>query len=128
MKIQHKYPIGQLVILNTWGDHWCLGGVWRQDEKEIVTGIQGQIKAIVVGHNRDCDGTPLYFLSSDPIGYVVNHPDNFNQHIKYRRWTHFFIHGIGEESLEACEGETIAMKHESIFAFEEQMRKDLGVV
>lgn len=124
---EHEFEIGQVVILNTWGDEWCCGNVLKtSDGKEISTGIKGKVKLIVVGHHRDCDGTPLYMLSSDAIGFIPEHKENIRQHHTYKKWVDFFIHAISEDSLDVCFGEKVEMKYNSIFEYEDKVRRDLA--
>lgn len=140
--LQHRHPLGQVVVLKTWHsnqDEFVLGEVLKgQEDQEIVTGFQGKIKLIVVGHNRDCDGTPLYVLSVKPIGFPQlgyydeqNHcmvyPDGrggLDHDFRYRRWVSFFVTGIGEDNIEPTE-EFIPLQHDSIYDYEEALRRDI---
>jgi hypothetical protein len=123
---KHEFEIGQVVILNTWHDEWCCGKILRSTrDKEICTGIKGKVKLIVVGHYRDCDGTPLYVLSSDSIGYISGY-ESVKQQTSYKRWVDLFITGISEDHLQECFGEKVELKHKSVFEFEEQLRKELA--
>lgn len=70
MAIEHKIPLGTLVEVKY--DTWFGGGACERVHARLW----------VVGHTRDCDGTPLYLL-----GQCRGEP---NHHTK---------NGFGEESL-----------------------------
>jgi hypothetical protein len=106
-------------------------------------GIKGELKMIVVGHHRDCDGTPLYILSFKPIGfpagkYSVYDPQtqqtvyphegrsDLVMGLKYGMWAGFHVHGIGRDSFEVCPDEFIPLKYEDIYEYEEKMRRELA--
>ena len=123
---KHEFELGQLVILNTWYDEWCCGDILRSSQgKEICTGIKGKVKLIVVGHSRDCDGTPLYVLSSKSIGYISGY-ESVKQQISYKRWVNLFITDISEDHLQECFGEKVELEYKSVFEFEDKLRKDLA--
>jgi hypothetical protein len=54
-KLKHNIPIGAVVKVNI---DTCFGN---------NTFIMGTAQLFVVGHNRDCDGTPLYSLASHKL-------------------------------------------------------------
>lgn len=88
----HKYPLGSLVTVNF-------------DENHGYASFQGQATLYVVGHGRDCDGSPLYNLGTMPIAepsrYLYNDAANgFNP--EYMQWlvlNKFHLDGYGENSL-----------------------------
>lgn len=88
----HKYPLGTVVTVHT-GD----GATERSDGRSYY----------VVGHGRDCDGTPLYTYSASPYPPCTN-PQNYTYnelswYVKFgeRRWESCH----GEESLRPVPGE-----------------------
>jgi hypothetical protein len=123
--------------------HYIPGGRGDYEEgdlfQEIVLGIKGKLKMIVVGHHRDCDGTPLYVLSFKPIGFPIGkyahydeenkkticpHPDrsDFSMSMKYSMWVGFTVNGISESCLTICKDEFVPLKYEDVFEYEESMR------
>jgi len=134
---EHTIPVGQVVIVEEWDEgEWRFGNL----EGDICLGIKGRLKMIVVGHHRDCDGTPLYILSFKPVGYPLNkytyydegsgqtiHPfpglSDFMMGLKYGMWIGFKLDGINADSLTVCEGEFIPMKHEDVYAYEDSLRE-----
>lgn len=74
-KLEHELPLGAVVEVNF--DDSAPEKVYRRKDgdviatvpgtasepyEEIVIGFRGVQYLVVVGHNRDCDGTPLYIL------------------------------------------------------------------
>ena len=66
---EHTIPLGSIVEFEV--EDWCED--IHRAEKEIVIGIKkGTLILYVVGHSRDCDGTPLYCLASSPYEMPLN--------------------------------------------------------
>lgn len=59
---KHNIPLGALVEFEI-----------QMDGSNI--GIEGKARLYVIGHGRDCDGTPLYTLGERPIGSPKAHPE-----------------------------------------------------
>lgn len=136
---QHAIRIGQVVAVAyegdemPWGIHYSNGKtvyIGRYDHearrrvdppadyKEVCLGIKGSVKAIVVGHNRDCDGTPLYVVSDKPIGYTFG---GIRESHEYGSWVKYFEHGFSESSLTICPGEFIPLRYRDIWHFKRCM-------
>jgi len=55
MELQHKIPVGTLVDLE-YTEYYGYGA-----------GVRAKARMYVVGHCRDCDGTPLYSVAGLPL-------------------------------------------------------------
>lgn len=70
---EHNIPVGELVELDS------------EDER------YANIRLYVVGHHRDCDGTPLYSLGLKGADMWQSEKQKFHNYKTF--------HGIGEDSL-----------------------------
>lgn len=85
LAVQHKIPIGTLVEVkysNWFGDGSC----------QVV-----HARLWVIGHGRDCDGTPLYTLASKKKSAVDEVTAEFGK--LFAEFTCGVVHNLGEESL-----------------------------
>jgi len=92
--LEHGIPLGAVVEARAkpcW-DIFCTGA-----GEEVVIGTEEEItlRLYVVGHTRDCDGTPLYVLSAAPIGI----PDTPCGLMNYSLFTSFVYDGVSEGDL-----------------------------
>jgi hypothetical protein len=92
LDIQHKYPLGSIVQVDIDLSHVGI-------EEGIEINLKGTCTLFVVGHNRDCDGSPLYILSDIPVEYPLNSPSFSRERLVYRTLAKLVEHGYGEESL-----------------------------
>lgn len=88
----HKIPIGSVVDVEL---DECLD---YEPGTEYETFIRGKARLVVVAHNRDCDGTPLYSLAGRPIlppidNRSINHRNFYNALVGY------YTNGYSEGSL-----------------------------
>lgn len=117
---QHKYPLGQVCELTLNGNSNL--GIEHVDGKEICLKITGKAKLIVVGHLRDCDGSPLYALSDQPIAFShANKPGSIAKTFKYRQHCKFLTFNHHEASLKKIRGQFVPIKWESIDHFIEEV-------
>jgi hypothetical protein len=101
---RHNIPLGAIVeiIRDDENASNCLSNeeiVKTKDGKEICIGILGTIRAFVVGHSRDCDGTPLYILAFHPIKYPIEEKTFSPLKNFYHFWVKYVSHGWPEDSL-----------------------------
>lgn len=86
--MKHNIPIGTIVSVDV-----------KIDEEDAKRGtsikLTGTCNLIVISHNRDCDGTPLYSVSDIPVRY----PSEAGEHMKYAYFSKFHKHGYPESSL-----------------------------
>lgn len=61
--------------------------------------IPGPIQLLVVGHTRDCDGTPLYILSDISVRYPSQEPPYSRATLLFHRTSTLVLHNYPEESL-----------------------------
>lgn len=101
--LTHKISLGQIV----------------ESEVEEEMGYKGKVKGIVVGHSRDCDGTPLYILSDLAVRYNPYH--DILERLEYKKWAGFVTGGFSERSLRVCEGEFEALQFDNIYDYERDM-------
>lgn len=90
--LEHKYPLGTLVEVKV----SIVDGESSGDTGSVID-LHGTCKLYVVGHSRDCDGTPLYELSAIPV-----HPPSARLCTDaglYRIFAKCWVWGYGEESL-----------------------------
>jgi len=80
-----------------------------QQSDGVEVNLKGKCTLYVVGHMRDCDGTPLYILSDIPVVYPVDEPMLSQQKLLYDTYSHVMEHGYGEDSLKATG------RHRSLF-------------
>lgn len=120
-KSNHSIPIGSVVDLK-W-DHGCASLNIHKDRegKEVALSVNGTIRLIVVGHHRDCDGTPLYVLSDIPVKLQ---DWTFREYMHYRMWSHFVTHGWSSGRLTGI-GRTIRIDCNNIFEYIASMRKSI---
>ena len=103
---KHNIPLGQVVIIEI------------EQEKENGCWLKSEAQLIVVGHHRDCDGTPLYALCSEPICA----PDTTESNLLFALCPSSFIDvwffkGYSENSLKIVAEETIEMKYRDVKHF-----------
>lgn len=67
---EHEIPLGSLVEAEV----KIYSGGYKEDRAEV--NLKGTCKLYVVGHMRDCDGTPLYILSNIPVECPTMHGAN----------------------------------------------------
>jgi DNA-directed RNA polymerase subunit M/transcription elongation factor TFIIS len=101
-----------------------------EGDKEIVLRFIGNLRALVVGHSQDCDGTPLYCLSNIRVQYNCDYmPEGIRSRLtetmNYKKWSEFLKTGICEEDLKVIEGQLVPLKYRSIFEYEEDMMAGL---
>ena len=146
-ELSYNIPLGQVVEVDitdgcgadaiyfgkdrVYGD----GTVVKQEEgvtggEEIVLCFIGKLKSIVVGHSRDCDGTPLYCLSNIRVRYAgASLPDNIRgrmtETLEYKKWSEYLKTGFDEESLKVIEGQFVPLKYGSIFDYVDEMKREL---
>ena len=92
MEQKHLYPIGEVVEVDLdLSQPGCDDG--------IDINLKGVCTLYVTGHNRDCDGTPLYIISDIPVEYPISSPSFSQERLVYRTLAKVVEHGYGEESL-----------------------------
>lgn len=82
LEIRHNIPVGTLVEVKF--SEWHGGGACERTEARLW----------VIGHGRDCDGTPLYCLSADRDAELYERPGLYAKRVKS---------GFSEESLKPIE-------------------------
>lgn len=87
-EIDHAIPLGSIVTVDF--DHTC------RSRNGVSIGYSGKATLYVVSHGRDCDGTPLYTLSSEPIAYPGQVGEEY---ARWRMFVDFHLHNYSEESL-----------------------------
>lgn len=108
--LDHEIPLGAVVQVDlsglVWSCHYLdAGGAETSRDRpckhEVPIGPVGPclMSLIVVGHTRDCDGTPLYVVSTDPVLWPAEIIRGWEQHQVYRRLARFFESGYGRDSL-----------------------------
>lgn len=115
----HKIQLGQVVDLTI--DDGCASLNIHKDinGNEVSLHIRGTVRLIVVGHHRDCDGTPLYILSDRPIGMGEW---TLIELMEYKKWCEFLTHGWPESALKLVEGSIVPIKHKNIYDYIESLR------
>lgn len=143
--MNHKIPLGQVVELEitdgfgaeaiyrsksyTYPDGLTVQpeeGVEAPDEvSEIDLRFVGNLKALVVGHTRDCDGTPLYCLGFKRIQYPTDElPEGYTRMTEtmlYNKWCGSIHSGISEDSLKVIEGQFVSLEYKSIFEYQKDL-------
>ena len=86
LDIQHKIPLGSIVTVEF------------DETLDSILGIgyRGKATLYVTQHTRDCDGTPLYSLSSSPVVSVSSRDQNF---LRWKFIVRFSLNGYSEDSL-----------------------------
>ena len=101
-----------------------------EGDQEIILRFIGNLRALVVGYSRDCDGTPLYCLSNIRVQYNSPHlPENVRGRLAetcaYKKWAEYLKTGFAEDDLKLIEGQVVPLKFNSIFEYEKDMVADL---
>ncbi|MDE1834754.1 MAG: hypothetical protein KGH64_05455 [Candidatus Micrarchaeota archaeon] len=87
--LKHEIPLGSLVEAEV--------SLYHSDPNGAEVFLNGKCKLYVIGHHRDCDGTPLYSLCDMP---VASPRDSFSTAwIQLKSFSHVFQHGYSEEQL-----------------------------
>lgn len=107
LELAHGIPLGQVVDIEKNLESCCME-LHCVGDTEIVVGFTGTMRMIVVSHNRDCDGTPLYGVASKPVKPPKGH--SIAEGIRYRSLVGFYDHGYMEQSLTPVEGQKLEMK------------------
>lgn len=92
-------------------------------DREIVLRFIGKLRTLVVGHLRDCDGSPIYCLSNLRVKY---NGSGLKENIAYNTWSKYLHLGFCEDILKVVEGEFVPLLHDSIFEYKECLRDDLN--
>lgn len=100
----HSIPLGAVVRYTPDEYGITLDVLKGTSGEEVVTKIEGPVVLIVVAHNRDCDGTPLYFLASAPIGP----PPQID--LRYGMVVHYRLQGISESPALADTGARVTIR------------------
>jgi hypothetical protein len=91
MEVPHKYPLGSLV-------NYAENKRKSDGTTDVKVSTQGTF--IVVGHHRDCDGSPLYTISEKPYAPHVDEHWNYSALCLYaNRVPEVHFSCLGEESL-----------------------------
>ncbi len=101
LQTTHGIPLGQLVEVELNDEH---SPCW----------LKGRARLIVVGHIRDCDGTPLYALSAWPIRVSGT---STRENCLMSMHTPYFSQGHAETDLTPVKGEAVEMWHQSIYEY-----------
>ena len=152
----NEWAFGDVVRSNFYADHFdepgFKGKVYRDRKhigagvfvddgerfQEICLGIKGQLKMIVVGYHRDCDGTPLYILSFKPVGFPTGRYTIYDREtrqstypyegrsdmlmgMRYNMWLGLYINGISEGSLEVVQDEFVPLTCEDVYEYEQKV-------
>lgn len=88
MAKKHKYPIGSVVEYDV--------SIYTSDPNCEVS-LKGLCTLLVVGHQRDCDGSPLYALSDIAVEYPFG--GSFLLLAKYKFFATCVQTGVCEEHL-----------------------------
>ena len=94
---QHKYALGTLVEVRY--DRWHGGGACQKIRARLF----------VVQHNRDCDGSPLYTLGSEPVeNWIVPASEvfagsSFSPKMLLASRSYSLVWGLGEDRLTPVE-------------------------
>ena len=99
-------------------------------DQVIVLRFLGNLRALVVGHSRDCDGTPLYCLGNIRVQYdgdelYLGMHSRIQETICYKKWASYLQTGWSEDSLKIIEGQIVPLLYKSIFEYEENMAQSL---
>lgn len=89
---EHLYPLGTIVEID-------LDISQPGTEPGIEINLKGTCRLFVVGHNRDCDGIPLYVLSDIPVKFPLGAPTFSQERLVYKTLAKVVESGYGEESL-----------------------------
>ena len=100
-----------------------------EGDKEICLCFLGTLKALVVGYTRDCDGTALYYLSNVRIKYNCGGlPENFRNKMDetklYKGYANYLSGPFSDDSLKVCEGEFVPLQYNSIYEYEDMLRRE----
>jgi len=97
--LSHNIPVGAIVEIPNFNRFFEEQTTGRWPDTKAIEGtqieIEGRARLYIVGHTRDCDGTPLYMVSAAPIGFPSSIPDR----MKYALLARFSDSGYSEESL-----------------------------
>lgn len=99
----HKIPIGALVEVEV--------QIYSTGTSGSEVDLKGKCKLVVIGHQRDCDGTPLYGLSNIPVEYPTG--GLTQEALVYNTFAKVRVDGYGEESLK-WNGSTVVPVYEHI--------------
>lgn len=94
LKVQHNIPIGSLVEVKY--DTWYGDGVCEKVHARLI----------VVGHHRDCDGTPLYVLANktaETLEYLAGHFLGSATSFYISMVADVYQTGLGEQDLTVVE-------------------------
>ncbi len=130
--LNYKIPLGQVVeveMSENAGDNNFFDARDGLDF-EVHIGIIGMVRALVVGHSRDCDGNPLYCLSNIRVRFAgacipEDIRGSLGETLEYKKWSNFLSTGWSEESLKVVEGKIIPLKYQSIFDLVDEMRREV---
>ena len=113
----HNIALGQVVELDVDVEESPMR-IYRlgSDKKEVLIGFTGTLRLVVVGHLRDCDGTPLYGLADQPV--LLPESKSVVDNMKHRRFMNYVSCGHSEESLTVVDGEILQVER-----FEDYMQK-----
>ena len=131
--LNYKIPLGQVVEIEMSEDAGENTFYTSEDDgidQDVHIGIVGKVRGIVVGHSRDCDGTPLYCISNLRVKYhCANLPEGMRSRMTetmtYSKWAKIFSSGWGEGNLKVLDGQFVPLLFESIFEYEEDMMSGL---
>jgi len=93
----HKIPLGTIVEVE-------MELYSTSCEERIEVDLRGKCRLYVVGHLRDCDGTPLYAVSDIPVKYPVDARTFSHERMVYDAIAKVIEYGYGEEVLRPIEG------------------------
>lgn len=130
MEKQHNIPLGQVVELDIDPEYCGCIQIYKKEQtrdgNEVALCYPAKIKMIVVGHNRDCDGTPLYCISDIPV--KANKMSFLDKHL-YRMACKFYASGWDENSLKVIKDEFVPIQFNHILDYwrdQEKQAKSMG--
>ena len=89
---QHSYQLGDIVEVD-------LDISQPGADEGIEINLKGTCRLFVVGHMRDCDGSPLYVISDIPVKYPINALPLSRARLVYRYLAKVVELGYMEDSL-----------------------------
>lgn len=90
----HEFELGEIVEVDV--DHDWPGSV---EGDGILVKLSGRCRLYVVGHMRDCDGTPIYMLSDLPVRFPMESAAFAIERLTYKYLAHTLESGYSGDAL-----------------------------
>lgn len=100
----HMIPLGALVVVNI--------SIEEENDESSVR-LAGTCILYVVGHMKDCDGTPLYQISDIPVAAPTSGPFS-DEYMLYRTISTLYRIGYDASQLEWVDSKPCAKLYKSV--------------